>query len=405
MNSRKRVEMVNSMKEQAEIIKAQYNNPDFGIGKLIESPLVKTDSGLDKNPCEDPDIAGNNIFYFGYGENNGLEKKFEKKQSPDAENTVWVQYKPNADSDPVYYDFYIRACWQTVGSIQNTDSSQFILRLNTITGAVTTPPPSDTITENSGITTLAFEDSRPLVDRDYNDYVVNMEVSEIYKNDYLDKITIKYTPKIRDACFDHHLFLVFNGIVVGGSNNTGPKGSKSVQSAEMFSGNATISSVVTKNGVAGGSSNTAKSSNLDIFPDGTAQTLDSNSNYLQTTEVTITGFEQSAANTKAVRGDFNIKRYRTYLRVAAQNVVNATCNISTLADDIDLVDINLNMFDNNASNPYPLAFFVPANWTWPSSGQNIDLKYPNFKYHAQYLNALRTNQNAVEDQRGTSWYN
>ncbi len=128
MNSRKRVEMVNSMKEQAEIIKAQYNNQSFGIDELIKS-VTATNTGLDQNSCNNVGVTETNVFYFDYVEDK-LQQITTKKQSPDAENTVWVQYKPNADSDPVYYDFYIRACWQTVGSIQNTDSSQFIVRLN-----------------------------------------------------------------------------------------------------------------------------------------------------------------------------------------------------------------------------------------------------------------------------------
>lgn len=128
MNSRRRIEMVNSMKEQAEVIKAQYNNPDYGTSGLVNL-VAKTDNGLDVNPCDNSGVAGNNVFYFETADNS-LSKQTKKKFMPDTDNAVWVQYKPGAGSDPAYYDFYIRACWQTVGSIQNTDSSQFIVRLN-----------------------------------------------------------------------------------------------------------------------------------------------------------------------------------------------------------------------------------------------------------------------------------
>lgn len=399
MNSRKRVEMVSAMKEQAEIIKAQYNNQSFGVNELIKS-VVATNTGLDQNSCSNIGVTETNVFYFDYVEDK-LQQVTSKKPVPDTENSVWVQYKPSSVDSPTYYDFYIRACWQTVGSAQNTDSSQFILRLNTITGTITTPPPSDTFTENSGVTTLAFEDYRNNVDRDYNDYVVNMEVSEIYKNDYLDKITIKYTPRDKQSGFYHSLILVFDGKVRGGVNNGPPSGSTVLTSREMFKGNASISYQLTNNGSVGPAQSILKNSNLTIF-NNTADSLNNDGSAKQTAEITVSGFEKVPENTKNSRGEFDIKNYRTLLRVPPQALING---ISTSGDDIDLVDINPSMSDNDPSNPFPLAFFVPITWAPPPEGQKINIKYPNFKYHAQYLNALRTNPNAVEDPRGTGWYN
>ncbi len=398
INSQKRVEMVNAMKEQAEIIKAQYAKSGYKINDLISS-VQATAIGLDDNPCTAPSITASTVFH--YANNSGtLVKNPNKKQIPDADSWLAVQYKPNPESDPQYYDFYVRACWRTIGSVQNTDSAQFIVRLNRENLASVVTPPSDTFIEDSGTTTLVFEDYRPSADRDYNDYVVGMNVVETYKNDYLERITIDYTPKKRGGGFVHQLWLVFDGEVDGGVNNIGLTGSRSYKSADMFAGNANIAYQLTADGVVGAEQVVAKTSNLQIFSN-SHNTLTPSGAVRQTGRVVITGFEQIPANNRASRGDFNIKRYRTFLRMAAQTV---PVNVTTPGDDIDLVDIHPNMFDNNPTNPYPLAFFVPANWFWPDEATSIDSKYENFIFHAQYLNALRTNPNAVEDPRGTNWY-
>lgn len=404
INSQKRVEMVNAMKEQAEIIKAEYAKNGYSVDTLID-PVAATNTGLDKDPCTNDGVAGNNTFHFA-NESGNLNKLAQKKLVPNVENALWVQYKPSSGSIPDYYDFYIRACWQTVGSAQNTDNAQFIVRLNKALVSSVVTSPSDTFTEYSGTTTLAFEDYRPGVDRDYNDYVVNMKVSERYKNDYLEEITIEYTPRYRGACFDHELWLVFDGVVYGGINNTGASGSRSHVSTEMFAGNATIAYSLTTNGITGASQNIAKNSNARLFQS-TAASLVSN----QKAGVKITGFEQIAANTKTVRGDFSIKRYRTFLRVPPQTVTSPGCSITAPGDDIDIVDIHPNMLDGGPSSlsPYPLAFFVPDDWQWPGPGVNIDTLYPNFDLHAKYLYDNRNNPNPPAEQAppagGLGWYN
>lgn len=132
-NARRRVEMVNAMKEQAEVLKALHAQ-GAPMGALIEDSLPMPDSE-DSQVCE----GGNMSRAFHY--KSFLEDDVEEidraagvYQLPDENNTVWVEYKvdPLSDPDnpPEYFDFYVRACWQTVGSIQNTDNSQFIVRLN-----------------------------------------------------------------------------------------------------------------------------------------------------------------------------------------------------------------------------------------------------------------------------------
>ena len=134
INSRKRVEMVNAMKEQAEILKAQYIKDGSKVDSIIKNGAVNIDAtttGLGSDPCDSTGITNNNIFYYS-ATSNTIVKSVAKKQMPDINNTLWMQYKPGPGADPEYYDFYIRACWQTVGGNQNTDNSQFIVRLNDV---------------------------------------------------------------------------------------------------------------------------------------------------------------------------------------------------------------------------------------------------------------------------------
>lgn len=127
INSQKRVDMVNAVKEQAEIIKSVYAKSGYQVDASLTSalPSIATDLGIDA--CTATQDSAKTFFF-----SSTLELQAgQVKQIPDAANRVWVQYKPEKDSDPEYYDFYVRSCWQTVGSAQNTDSSQLIVRLNT----------------------------------------------------------------------------------------------------------------------------------------------------------------------------------------------------------------------------------------------------------------------------------
>ena len=118
--------MVNAMKEQAEILKAQYAQKNNNISSLI-TVVSSTDSNiLAENPCD----SNVNTMYFTLTSSGSLTTVSGFKEVPDSENVVWIQYQPDNTTTPQYYDFYIRACWQTVGSSQNTDSAQFIVRLN-----------------------------------------------------------------------------------------------------------------------------------------------------------------------------------------------------------------------------------------------------------------------------------
>ena len=127
INSQKRVDMVNAIKEQAEIIKAIYAKSGYRVDASLTSTTENSlDEHLGFNACAN-NLPTAKMFYF----NASLNAVSGSKKMPDDSNRIWVQFKREKDSDPDYYDFYVRACWQTVGSAQNSDNSQLIVRLNT----------------------------------------------------------------------------------------------------------------------------------------------------------------------------------------------------------------------------------------------------------------------------------
>lgn len=138
MNSRKRVEMVNAMKEQAEAIKAVAARR--GVSEVIQG-LNAAGSTIEDQACAS--VAEGSVEHSFYYQSSGsqLVRTNGQKQKPDTNNTLWVQYRPELGDTPTYYDFFIRACWQTVGSVQNTDNAQFIVRLNNVPPVITPETP------------------------------------------------------------------------------------------------------------------------------------------------------------------------------------------------------------------------------------------------------------------------
>lgn len=136
--SRQRVNMINRLKEQAEIIQSQRDNnttniPAFkAITTSGQDPSVVAD--ISSNACTDALIgqpltsATSKYYNFKLDTNNNLQKStgFNIIDGQDT-SRVWVQFVENSG----YIDFYIRGCWQVPGGGQNYDSSQFIVRLNT----------------------------------------------------------------------------------------------------------------------------------------------------------------------------------------------------------------------------------------------------------------------------------
>jgi hypothetical protein len=124
-----RIEMVNQIKEQSEIIKSQWSNEDSRAALLG----YQAAGPLDANPCNGTTSAGNftptggNVWYLNATDTN-VDKVDTIKTVNDKPSFVYVQRK---DGGPSYSDFYIRACWNNKsGSIQKQESSQVIVRLN-----------------------------------------------------------------------------------------------------------------------------------------------------------------------------------------------------------------------------------------------------------------------------------
>lgn len=241
-------------------------------------------------------------------------------------------------------------------------------------------------TDQSDVVTLAYEDIYPGPgDYDFNDYLLNQRVVETYNSTGgLEKIVIDYLPKKRISGAEHSIVLVFDGQVRG--SNSQPN-VKNFVSQEMFEGNAVITYqlVDTAGNILKEEAGVAKNKDLVIFPS-TRSTLDDKGNPLQAARVTITGLDKSK-NNMGVRGRVSIQRYRTLLRLNSY--------------DIDLGDINPNMFD---SQNIPLAVFVPTNWEAPAEGQNINTIYSKFKDHAQFLYQSSVTPGIVEDEKSLKWF-
>ena len=136
--ARQRIEMVNQMKEQAEIIKSVYaaNN---GVGNTFKTALGlpgEDRPSAGSTPCQaitdfqNPSATGK--FYLTADASGITSPSGTKKVNGKDEQHVWVQYDEVTVAPPgtSYIDFYVRACWQTFGGIQKTDLSEFVVRLN-----------------------------------------------------------------------------------------------------------------------------------------------------------------------------------------------------------------------------------------------------------------------------------
>ena len=88
--------------------------------------------------------------------------------------------------------------------------------------------------------TIAFNDNYPGAgDSDYNDFVVNIGVTETYDSSgALNKIVIQYSPKYKVSGADHKLILGFDGRIRGRGNWS--SNLNAFTSMPMFEGNAKI---------------------------------------------------------------------------------------------------------------------------------------------------------------------
>jgi LruC domain-containing protein len=382
INARKRIVMVNAMKEQAEALKSLHAQSQGEIERVIGSGrLAILPADYNKSSCDSTPDGQYSFHYELTGDDLAITSGI--KAMPDADNAVWVQYLPrDNESNPTYYDFYIRACWQTIGGNQTEDNSQFIVRLNKNQDFSASVSPTTTV--STGITTLAYEDIYPGPgDYDFNDFLVNMRVTETYSNadNGLESIVIEYYPEKHMTAFTNSFHLVFDGRVRSDHTDAAAQAVTSFVSEPMFAGSANITYELFDRGVSNPvakQENVPSNQNLTVFAN-TSQVFEDtssyNQQYKQWAKITITGFDKS----QNIKKPFSIKRYRSFLRVRQPDP-----GISSYYYDVDLSDINCNMYDGTPQR-MPLAVYVPSDWAAPQSTERIYDKYPNFPLHANYL--------------------
>lgn len=252
-----------------------------------------------------------------------------------------------------------------------------------------------------GWATVAYEDLFPSPgDADYNDFVVNMRITENYnRNDELISIRMDFVPRARGAGYNHEFITVLDGEVDAPSNI-------SFKSSPVFSGMgyATVRRLGA-NGLETSRNTYSGVADLVIFPDtrtalpGAPGTFASNSRQDKClTEPQVTArvdimIADPANNRLADRDVVGIPNYRPVLHV------------KNTKKDIDVVDVNPNVIDATGnggidSNGYPFGIVVPANWAWPREYQHVQNAYPLFEdYRADLLAGTPSTGNVAE------WYN
>ena len=252
-----------------------------------------------------------------------------------------------------------------------------------------------------GWATVAYEDLFPNPgDADYNDFVVNMRITENYnRNDELISIRMDFVPRARGAGYNHEFITVLDGVVDAPSKI-------SFESSPVFSGMgyATVRRLGA-NGLEISRDTYTGGADLVIFPDtrtalpGAPGTFASNSFQDKClTEPQVTArvdimIADPANNRLADRDVVGIPNYRPVLHVKDTN------------KDIDVVDVNPNVISNNAggidANGYPFGIVVPVNWAWPTERTHVQDAYPNFEdYRATLLSRTPSTDPLV-----ASWYN
>lgn len=128
-----RTEMVNQVKEQAEIIKAQWANPTSRAALFGYSPAT---APLNADPCAGSIVSGvqspvGGGAWYLKADSTGIQRTAGVKQLGNRSFYVYVQRVAGPITGPAYSDFYVRACWvNDSGSVQSNESSQVIVRLN-----------------------------------------------------------------------------------------------------------------------------------------------------------------------------------------------------------------------------------------------------------------------------------
>lgn len=131
--ARKRIDMVNQLKEQAEILKVKYASNKGSLVTMTDelkvqasNAAVPVSTNYKTNFCSQPENVGG-ASSAGFHFNTSAEAVNQgKKIDENGSSFVWIE-RVNGSG---YSDFYIRGCWLTSGGQQKTDNAQFVVRLN-----------------------------------------------------------------------------------------------------------------------------------------------------------------------------------------------------------------------------------------------------------------------------------
>lgn len=122
LNAQRRIIVVDAVKEQAELVKAKYTNGPPSTVTPVSSPAAD----IPINPCEQKNNGIPNPIHGFYVDANASPQPGLKQIAGGNTPHVWVQ----VHETPRYYDYYVRACWQSFGGVQSDESSHLVVRIN-----------------------------------------------------------------------------------------------------------------------------------------------------------------------------------------------------------------------------------------------------------------------------------
>lgn len=248
------------------------------------------------------------------------------------------------------------------------------------------------------IATAAFEDVRlEQADMDFNDFVYNFSIQEIFLNGSLVEIRMEFIPRARGAGFEHSLMMILDGVIDNSNND--------LETPELFAGDADVilrryafDEVVEQ-------VNYEKSENIDIFPS-TSETFgysagggvfvnvlpeDPYEEPVMRAELVIE-LSEPELNPLEDRSEIDLSRYRMVLDVHDTNM------------DVDLAEVAYADGPPNGGFEEEPAYgmIVPTDWAWPVETENIEDGYPYFAEYLDYL--LAGDLDEIEDEEIKYWF-
>jgi len=127
-----RTKMVNLVKQQAEIAKAEWAKPGNQSIFTNNTTFPETPSGatFNPNPCDDLTSSSPKWYFTVNTSTNTVTSTSFTYVAINTEN-VWIQKVKDPSTPSTYTDLYVRACWfNGSGGYQKSENSQVIVRLN-----------------------------------------------------------------------------------------------------------------------------------------------------------------------------------------------------------------------------------------------------------------------------------